>query len=278
LADNPGVPPDWIQFDPDLYRGTAGYYDRFRIPYPQAMLDELVSAADLSGQGRLMDLACGTGQIAFALADEFAEVWAVDQEPDMIGVVRAKALAAGADHVRAVVARAEELDAPTGAFELVAIGNAFHRLRREAVAANARRWLQPNGYVALVWSTSPWAGEAAWQRAMSEVLERWRTKIGVQARVPASWDQVRRERPDVDVLTAAGFQPVGTERFLTNHDWTAEELIGFVYSTSALPKTVLGTHAEAFESDLRNELGRYAIGDKFQETIDAAYEIARRPN
>jgi hypothetical protein len=111
---------------------------------------------------------------------------------------------------------------------------------------------------------------------MSDVLEGWKTKIAAHVRVPAGWDQVRRERPDMDVLTAAGFQAVRSARFLTDHEWTADELIGFVYSTSALPKAVLGTHAQAFESDLRSELGSYAIGNKLRETIDFAYEIARR--
>ena len=46
-----------------------------------------------SGRGRLLDLACGTGQLAFALRSPFAEVWAVDQEPDMVAVVRSKAAA-----------------------------------------------------------------------------------------------------------------------------------------------------------------------------------------
>ena len=112
---------------------------------------------------------------------------------------------------------------------------------------------------------------------MSGVLEGWRTKVGAQARVPAGWDQVRRERPDMHVLTAAGFHAVRSARFLSDHEWTAEELIGFVYSTSALPKAVLGTHAQTFESELRSELGSYAIGNKLRETIDFAYEIARRP-
>lgn len=38
----------------------------------------------------MLDLACGTGQLAFPLADRFAETWAVDQEPDMIDFVQAK--------------------------------------------------------------------------------------------------------------------------------------------------------------------------------------------
>ena len=71
----------------------------------------------LSGRGRLLDLACGTGQLAFALRSSFAEVWAVDQEPDMVEVVAAKAAADGDATPRPARRReCEELDAPPGAF------------------------------------------------------------------------------------------------------------------------------------------------------------------
>ena len=100
-----------IDFDPNLYRGTAQDYERFRVPYPQAMIDEVLDRAQASGEGRLMDLACGTGQIAFAVASRFAEVWAVDQEPDMIEAVRGKAQAAGTTHVRTIISTAESLHA-----------------------------------------------------------------------------------------------------------------------------------------------------------------------
>src|SRR5262249_42575405 len=146
---------DPLEFDPDLYRGTAGHYDRFRLAYPRVMLDELLGVVQPSGRGRLLDLACGTGQITLAIAARFGGGLAVDQEPDMIEAVRDKARVAGASHVRAVVAAAEGLDAPPGAFELVTIGNAFHRLRRDAVAADAFRWLEPGGFIALLWSTGP---------------------------------------------------------------------------------------------------------------------------
>ena len=62
---------DEVRFAPDLYRGTAGYYDRYRLPYPAEMLDDLVGRAGISGQGRLLDLACGTGQLAFPLRRRF---------------------------------------------------------------------------------------------------------------------------------------------------------------------------------------------------------------
>jgi SAM-dependent methyltransferase len=276
-GDNRGV-SDALEFDPGLYRGTAGYYDRFRVPYPQAMLDELLGFVQPSGRGRLLDLACGTGQVTFAIAERFADVWAVDQEPDMIRVVRDKARVSGASHVRAIVSPAQELDAPSGVFELVAIGNAFHRLRREMVAADAFRWLQPNRYIALLWGTNPWiTRDTPWEQAMAAVLSRWRTKLGVESRVPAGWEDARRKQPDTKVLTGAGFDVIRSSRFPTAHGWSVEALIGLVYSTSFLPRVVLADHVEGFERDLHRELDSFEARNELNETVDFEYELARRP-
>jgi hypothetical protein len=57
---------DELSFAPDLYRGTAGYYDRYRLSYPPAMITDLVRRTQPSGRGRLLDLACGTGQLELA--------------------------------------------------------------------------------------------------------------------------------------------------------------------------------------------------------------------
>jgi ubiquinone/menaquinone biosynthesis C-methylase UbiE len=82
---------DKLHFAVDLYQGTAEYYDRYRLPYPAAMIEDLITRAEVSGRGRLLDLACGTGQLAFPLCRSFAEVWAVDREPDFTQMVQAKA-------------------------------------------------------------------------------------------------------------------------------------------------------------------------------------------
>ena len=58
---------DEVRFAADLSRGAAAAYDRYRLPYPAAMIADLVRRAGVSGHGRLQDLACGTGQLAFPL-------------------------------------------------------------------------------------------------------------------------------------------------------------------------------------------------------------------
>jgi SAM-dependent methyltransferase len=269
---------DEVRFAPDLYRGTAGYYDRYRPPYPAEMLEDLVRRAGVSGPGRLLDLACGTGQLAFPLRRWFAEVWAVDREADMVDAVRDKAAATRAGEIRPVVSDAETLDCAPGHFELAVIGNAFHRLDRDAVARLALGWLRPGGCLALCWSSGPWAGEAAWQRALAATVDRWQARLGAEHRVPAGWDQRRQRRPDVQVLSEAGFEAVGRRQFTVGHRWSLAELAGYVRSTSVLPAVVLGDEAAAFDADLAAELGPYRDGDGgYAQTVSFAYDLGRKP-
>jgi len=264
---------DEATYSPDLYRGTAEYYDRFRLSYPDALIADLVRRTGASGAGRLLDLACGTGQLAFALRSSFASVWAVDQEPDMVEVVRSKA-AAGTGRVLPVVSSAEELDAPPGHFSLVVIGNAFHRLPRDLVAGRVHRWLQPGGYLALCWSSGTQAGSLDWQVAFGGLLHRWKDALGGGDRVPANWDQPRRERPDAAVLGGAGFEVIGRPEFLVEHRWTVPELAGYARTLSFLPAVALADHSAAFDDSVAAELGPYARDGYLTETVSFAYELA----
>jgi SAM-dependent methyltransferase len=260
-------------FDRHLYRGTAEAYDRFRLSYPPVLIHDLLGRVRPSRQGRLLDLACGTGQLAFALRDSFAEVWAVDQEADMIRLVAAKA-ARGGHPIRAVASSAEDLSAAEASFELITIGNAFHRLRRHHVARRTFGWLRPSGHLALCWSSSPWTGPAGWQRTMNEVLHRWQAGLAVRDRVPAGWDQDRHEQPDLAVLVAAGFEAVGRYEFSVEHRWTVDELAGFVYSTSFLAAPVFGDRAPEFAADLAKHLGPHGA---LVDHVGFAYELVRKP-
>jgi SAM-dependent methyltransferase len=266
-----------VRFAADLYRGTAAAYERYRLPYPAAMIADLASAAQVSGRGRLLDLACGTGQLAFALRRWFAEVWAVDQEPDMVEAVRAKTATAAARNVRPVVASAETLHAPREYFELAVIGNAFHRLDRDLVAGRLAGWLQPGGRLALCWSTQPWTGGQPWQCALAAALDKWRTALGAQQRIPAGWEQAQRRRPDPQVLADAGFERASTQQFDITHRWTLPELAGLIRSTSFLPAAVLGDQATAFDADLAASLRHHSHNGTFTETVSFAYHLAQKP-
>ena len=263
-----------VEFQSDLYHGAADDYDRFRVGYPDSLLDDILRRSGSKGQGMLLDLACGTGQIAFSLARHFSEVWAVDQEPDMISVVRKKAMEAGLTHIHSAVSAAESFSAPLATFELVTVGNAFHRLRRDTVAASIFGWLKPGGHVALVWCGSPWLGDSDWQRALADVLSRWKTPS--TGRIPDGWEESRRRRTDRQVLTEAYFDSLGVHSFAEAHCWTFEDLIGFLYSTSFLPRHALGALASDFEADMHSALDQFGNDANLTQTIDFSYDLYRR--
>lgn len=268
---------DKPQFRLDLYQGSAGYYDRYRLGYPEVMLAELTRRAEVSGVGRLLDLACGTGQLAFPLRHWFREVWAVDQEGDMVELVRAKAAAEGTEEIRPVVSSAEELDAELGYFEMVVIGNAFHRLDRDLVAARILGWLKPGGHLALCWSSSPWKGAEDWQQVFSATVDKWQEKLGAADRVPAGWNLPRERRPDTQVISEAGFEVLERGEFAVEHRWTLPELAGHVRSTSFLPASTLGDRGAAFDADLEASLSPYSRDGAFIQSVSYAYDLARKP-
>lgn len=201
----------------------------------------------------------------------------MDAEPDMTEVVRAKATAAGAARIRTVTISAEDLQAEPSTFELIVIGNAFHRLHRALVAERAHEWLVPGGFLALCWSTSPWVGPQDWQQALDGLLRSWQNAVGAADRVPAGWSQARQRDPDHDVLSRAGFEPRGRPEFSAEHHWTIPELAGHIRSTSFLPPEVLADDAAEFDADLTAELSRHAVNGRLTETVSFAYELVRKP-
>jgi SAM-dependent methyltransferase len=265
-------------FERNLFRGTADYYEKFRLPYPRPLIDDLARRTGADGTGTLLDLGCGTGQICFPLRDRFARVWAVDQEPDMTALVCQKAEASGnAARFRVLTCAAEELDAPAAGFDLVTMGNAFHRMQRDAIAANVLRWLRPGGYLALLWGGGPTDGTAPWQQALRDAGERWRHRAGIMDRVPPGWEAAREARPDAVILREAGFEMAGRYEFGFSHEWTADEVAGHAFSTSVLSEAALGDLAPEFAAELRRVLLAAEPSGRFRQDSTFDYELARRP-
>ena len=266
------------RFRSDLYRGTAQYYDRFRPGYPALLIADLKIRTGLTGTGRLLDLGCGTGHIAFALKDCFDEVWAIDQEPDMVAFCQGKARAGAASNIRCIQSTAEDLSMPDCTCKLNGIGNAFHRFDRARVASRCLRWLEPGGHLALLWGGSPWRGPDPWQQTLSSLMDRWMATLDVQDRVPAGHEKVQRQRPDLLVLTEAGFDLIGSWEFLQDHWWTPEDLVGFMLSTSVLSPEVLAGRVQEFEEDLGRTIAPYQVGGVVHQTMRFAYELAQVPS
>jgi SAM-dependent methyltransferase len=263
------------EFRRDLYRGAAEFYDRFRPGYPAALVEDLIDRCGVR-DSRVLDLGCGTGQVGFALAPSAREVWAVDQESDMVAFCVRKARSTGLPNVKVAVGRAETFAAHDHPFDLVVIGNAFHRLDRRTTATNLSRLLRPGGHLALLWADVPWRGPDPWQQVMTTAEQDWQDELGVGERVPPGWREAIEHDPHEVVLADAGFTWLGEFEFADRTEWTPHSLVGFARSMSVFAAAVDDATAAELEVDLAARMQRTGQRPPFEQTTTATYALFRR--
>src|SRR5437870_2193481 len=95
-------------WDETLYRGSAAYYRRGRLPYPPAIADVLRRELGLDGTGRLVDVGCGPGSLTLLLAPLFEAAVGVDTDRDMLVAGAAAAAHLELRNVSWIHGRAEE--------------------------------------------------------------------------------------------------------------------------------------------------------------------------
>lgn len=181
------------------------------------MFDALVAAGDLRGR-RVLELGCGTGRLAAALAERaVARVWAVEPSAEMAAAARA----AG---VTVKEAGAERLPFKDAWFERVVARMVVHLLDRPRAFAEARRVLVPGGRLAVASMDPEWFAEH-W-------LDPWFpsvTRIDVE-RFPST------ERLETE-LAEAGFDPQ-VDRLVQEVSMSREEALakmrGRAFSTFEL--------------------------------------------
>ncbi len=105
----------------------------------------LVELGDLRGR-RVLDVGCGTGQLASALAAEArAKVWGIDASHEMVEVARAAVpTGVGIRH-----GEAEQLPFRDEWFDRVTMSLVIHLVDRRAALAEIHRVLAPSGRVAI---------------------------------------------------------------------------------------------------------------------------------
>lgn len=276
-----GQGPDWTvnpDLPHDLFAGTAEAYARYRPAHPADLLDDLRQRAGVTGAGRLLDLACGPGRVTLPLAGYFNEVWAVDQEPEMIQVGRAQAERRGLTNIRWMVGQAEEVQTAPGTFELITIGEAFHRLDQRVVAKRVMEWLAPGRCLATLGCFGLLAGQEPWHDVLRAAVGPWTDRDdSAQPTSPKASPQPRGADHERAVLTGHGFEHVGTFDFPHPHIWTLDSILGNLRSTSRLSKRVIGDEAERFDSDVRSALLAFDSSGRYPETLRFGYSLFRRP-
>ncbi|RKE17520.1 class I SAM-dependent methyltransferase [Streptomyces sp. TLI_171] len=265
---------DGWQWDETLFAGAAAYYSRGRLPYPPGLAATLADALQLDGAGRLLDLGCGPGTVALALAGLFGEVVGVDPDEGMLGEAARAAERAGvgtARKARWVRARAEELPHDLGKFDVVTFAQSFHWMDRERVAATVRGLLRPGGAVVHL---ADWKAEIRTEDGLPFPAE---PRAAIEQLVRDHLGPVRRAGRGVlpngtpggesEIFARAGFH--GPQRLIVPGGAVLErdedDLVAGVFSMSYSAPHLFGDRREQFETELRELLrgaspeGRFAV-------------------
>jgi 2-polyprenyl-3-methyl-5-hydroxy-6-metoxy-1,4-benzoquinol methylase len=126
-----------------LFDQEAERYDRCRPTYPDAVIDALLGAEP--SRLEVLDVGCGTGLAARAMAARGAKVLGVELAPRM-------AEAARRHGIDVELAAFEEWDPAGRRFDIVTSAQAWHWLDMSAATAKAASLLRPNGTLGLMWN------------------------------------------------------------------------------------------------------------------------------
>jgi SAM-dependent methyltransferase len=252
----------------DLFATTAEYYARYRPGYPSSVFDRIRSAFDLDGTGRLLDIGCGTGEIARPLHADFEEVVGVDISPEMIAEAERQSTRMGITNSRWICMRAEDIADSLGSFRLATLGNSFHWMNQFDVLERLYALIDPGGGVVILGNPGGiWAGEDPWEHVAQQVLERWlgpwrSTRTGIMPNGDGAEKVSIAQSQFVDI-------ELGEYRWQRSVD--IDTIVGEIYSTSFGSKAVLGEKADAFAADLRQSLLHLEPSGQFTELVRTEY-------
>jgi SAM-dependent methyltransferase len=177
--------------------------------------------------GRALDVACGTGQSARALARIADLVEAIDISPEMIAECEPHA------RVSFQVAAAEQAPFDDESFALATVGLAFHWFDQHKFLAEARRVLRPGGWLAIY--TSGFQGEMVENVAFRQ----WAWEV-----YPKRFPTPPRRSVGVSesLVFPHGFALVGGEEFSHDEAMTCDQLTDYLLTqTNVIAAVESGT-------------------------------------
>ncbi|HUQ13961.1 MAG TPA: class I SAM-dependent methyltransferase [Novosphingobium sp.] len=208
-----------------VFSNVARNYDRMNDAMSGGMhrlwKDRFVRRVKPREGERILDMAGGTGDIAFRMAPSGAEITVADINQDMLDVGIERAAKRGIDGLVWSRQDAETLAFPANAFDAYTIAFGIRNVTRiDAALAEAHRVLRPGGRIfCLEFSTTTWPGFAeAYDAYSHKVVPKLGELIAGDADSYRYLIESIRRFPDMSafaaMIRAAGFAAVKAEPIL----------------------------------------------------------------
>jgi SAM-dependent methyltransferase len=249
------------------FAGRASLYARFRRDYPAEFILRLRQLT-ADGGGRVLDLGCGTGQLALQLAPFFEEAVGLDPEPDMLREAERVARKRGIANVRWIQASShdlERLQRSLGYFDLATVGTAFHLMEAHATLAVLQRI---SSAVAVAYAGAPmWLHADAWAKALRRVLEE---RFGRLEDLDFTADAL-----DVCEATVRALGYASIERWQSTYEEMIDVsfVVGHILSATSTDQ-IQAAQEQSFEDEVRSAILAVAPSGRLVETVPVRAIIA----
>ena len=257
-----------------LFSSAVAGYARYRTGYPPHDVAALAALLGLDRTHTVLDVGCGTGQLAIPLARFAGSVIAIDPVAEMLAVGRLSAERAGTTNVTWVLGDASGLEtlAAPGA-RAASFAASFHWTDRPEVVRTLDQLIAPGGSIVTINDDLGDDEDPDWVRAITELRGRY---LGERHGEPTD---AYRNPPDSHrtVFGASAFSDVRALMRTWTRELTVDEAVGLQFTYSFSTPALFGDRADAFAADARAAiLARYPHG-RVTEPLRMEVLIASRP-
>lgn len=259
------------RYGEELFKGSAKYYSRYRPLYPASLIRFLIGRFALDGTGRMLDLGCGTGQLALRFSDWFEQIVGIDTEPEMIDEAKRLSAEIRSENIEWYIGdiksyRTEDKNP----FRFAVIAKAFHWMDRAMVLEILYDMVSSGGGIAIIDHYSPNKKVLPWQKKVDEVVKYWYGEERRAGNTTYSHPTISHQK----IIEHSKFDLEVHQLPAHEKIWTIDMIIGNIYSTSYGNKRFLGDHACLFEEQLREELLALNDAGIFKERIETSVKLA----
>lgn len=260
-----------VPFDAHRFRSTAVYYSRFRVPYPDRLIERVTERTGLKPGEHILDLGCGPGPLGVAFARlAGGDVTGLDPEPEMLEVARENAAETGVD-VRFIQGSSYDLGPDLAPLKLAIMGRSFHWMDRPATLAALDKLIIPGGAVVL-FSDKHIAATPDWRDVLHQLSETYSPEKSAERKLR----RAPEFGPHETILLRSPFHNLERIGIVNERVIGAEDIIGRAFSMSVTSPQALGDKTQEFEAAFRNELAALSPDGRFTETVESHALIAFR--
>ncbi len=206
----------------ETFDRDAWLYDQARPGYPAALIEDVITLANLAPSGSILEIGCGTGQATLPFAERGYSLLAIELGANLAAVARHKL--ASFPNAQVWVGAFEDWPVSEAAFDLCISATAFHWLDPAISYPKVARALRPGGTIALFWNEHVRAAHSqGFFEAAQEVYRREAPEIFIDQPMLRAADV---EEPVATQMEATGlFGPATVRRYVWEQAYDADSYL-----------------------------------------------------